>query len=60
MAIDGEIKPSNIINTTVAVFALVPGCEWIPILYGLIDINVMIFTGESIGDKANNYWGTIK
>ena len=60
IAIDGEIKPSNIINTTVAVFALVPGCEWIPILYGLIDINVMIFTGKSIGDKANNYWGTIK
>lgn len=39
MAIDGEIKPSNIINTAVAVFALVPGCEWIPILYGLDPIS---------------------
>lgn len=60
VAIDKEVKPSNIISTTVAVFALIPGCEWIPIVYGIVDISSLVLTGESLGDKANNYWGTIK
>ena len=60
IAVDEEVKPSNIINSTVAVFAFVPGCEWVPIVYGLVDIGSLVFTGESLGDKANNYFGTIK
>lgn len=60
VAVDQEVKPSNIINTTVAVFALIPGCEWIPIVYGIVDISSLMLTGESLGDRANNYWGTIK
>lgn len=60
IVVDEEVKPSNIINSAIASFAFVPGCEWVPIVYGLVDIGSLVFTGESLGDKANNYWGTIK
>ncbi len=47
------------INPKQKVFGLIPGCEWIPIVYGVVDMGALFFTGESLGDKANNYWGTI-
>lgn len=56
--IDHEIKPSNAINSTMTLFAILTGGT-VPFIYFASDIAFKVMTGESLSEKADKQIGTL-
>lgn len=59
IAYSQEIKPSNIVNMGMAALTYSVYLSWVPIVYGVVDITLIVTTGKSVSDRIDDI-GTIK
>lgn len=59
IAYSQEIKPSNIVNMGMAALTYSVCLSWVPIVYGVVDITLIVTTGKSVSDRIDDI-GTIK